>query len=208
MKLLVLGANGKTGKALVQQATALGHEVTAFVHDASEAEATGFRVVEGDVLDQAKLTDAVAGQDAVLDALGGKTPWKQTGMEQQAARNVITAMRTKGVRRLIVTSAMGVGESAEQANFLYEHILLPTFLRGAMKDKAEMESAVEASDLDWILVRPAALTDGDAMGSVKVYELDSPEKAHKISRADVAAFMLAQLTSDTYLHQAVTIATE
>ncbi len=207
MKILIMGAAGKTGEALVQQALADGHEVTAFVHDASGYRRDGVRVVEGDVLDSAKIDPAVAGQDAVLDTVGGSTPYKETTLETNAARNVMDAMQRNGVRRLVVTSAMGVGESKENAGFLYEHLLMPTFLRGTVKDKTGMEAEVKASDLDWIIVRPAILTDGEATGNVKVFSAETSETAHKISRADVAAFMLQQLTSDTHLRQAVTIAT-
>lgn len=76
MKILVVGASGKSGEALVERALAEGHQVTAFVHNASEYRQTGARVIEGDVLDSEKVDTAVAGQDAVLDALGGHTPYK------------------------------------------------------------------------------------------------------------------------------------
>lgn len=85
---------------------------------------------------------------------------------------------------------------------------MPTFLRGATKDKAGMEAEVEATHLDWVLVRPPFLTDGEATGNSKVFSPETQEKAHKISRKDLAAFMVRQLTSDTYLRQAVTVATE
>lgn len=208
MKLLVVGAAGGVGKALVEQALAQGHEVTAFVHHPSDDFPSGVRVFEGDVKDSAKVAEAVAGQDAVLDAVGGSTPWKRTGLEPDAARAIVDAMRANGVRRLIVTSAMGVGDSGEVAGFFYEHILIPTFLRGTAKDKAEMERDLAATDLDWVVVRPAALTDDMATGRVKVFSPGDEEKAHKIPRADVAAFMLEQLTSDAYLRRQVTIATE
>jgi putative NADH-flavin reductase len=208
MKIVVFGAMGKTGKAIVAQALERHYEVTAFVRDASGYSQAGVRVVEGDVLDRSKVEQAVAGQDAVLDAIGGKTPWKQTELEQGAAGNIINAMQRMGVRRLVATSAMGVGDSGEVAGFFYEKILVPTLLRGSTQDKSIMESEVEVSYLDWILIRPAALTDDEPTGNVRVYTTDTKKKAHKISRQDVAAFMLAQLTSDTYLRQAVTIATE
>ena len=111
-------------------------------------------------------------------------------------------------RRLVAISVLGVGESKEQAGFFYEHLMMPTFLRGALKDKAGMESQVEASDIDWVLVRPPYLTDSEATGNIKVLDPNSEEKAHKISRADLAAFMLRQLTSDAHLRQAVTVAAE
>ena len=208
MKILVVGAAGKSGEALVEQALAEGHQVTAFVDDASEYKQNGVRVVEGDVLDSAKVDEAVAGQDAVLDALGGHTPYKQTTLETNAARNVIAAMQNHGVRKLIVISVLGEGDSKAHTTFLYEHVLMPTFLRGAVKDKAGMESAVEATDLDWILVRPPFLTDGELTGKVRVFSPENQEKAHKISRKDLAAFMLKQLSNSIYFRQAITVATE
>lgn len=206
MKILVIGAAGKTGTEVVKQALAAGHEVTAFVHQAENYQVADVRVVEGDATDSDGMNAAVLGQDAVLDTIGGKTPYKTTTLEASAATNIIAAMQRQGVRRLVVTSMLGEGDSKENAPFFYERLLISTFLRGANKDKANMESAVESSNLDWIILRPAVLSDDAATGHVQVFEADSGEKAHKITRADVAAFMIDQLSSDQYLHQAVTIA--
>ena len=205
MKLLVVGAAGKTGREVVKQALAAGHEVTAFVHKADEFDVGDVRVVEGDATDGAAIEKAIAGQDAVIDAIGGKTPYKETTLESSAASAIINAMKRNGVRRLVVTSMLGEGESKANAS-LYERLLLATFLRGADKDKAAMESAVKASNLDWVILRPAILNDNAATGNVRVFASETGEKAHKITRADLAAFMLAQLTSDQYLNQAVTVA--
>ena len=208
MKLIVFGAAGGLGTKLVEQALTKNHEVTAFVRDADDIQPSGVRVVVGDVNDAATVAEAVAGQDAVIDAIGGQTPWKSTGLEQEAAKNIVVGMQRAGVRRLVVTSAMGVGDSADVADFAFRSLLAPTFLRGTIKDKGEMEDEVESASLDWVIVRPAVLTDGELTGNVKMFEPGAEEKAHKIARADVAAFMLEQLTSDAYLHQTVTIATE
>ncbi len=206
MKILVIGAAGKTGEAIVKQALATGHTVTAFVHSAKDFEGDGARVVEGDVLDGAAVDAAVAGQDAVLDALGGHTPWKETSLETNAARNVIAAMRTHDVKRLLVISAIGVGGTEELVPSWYEHLIMPTLLRGAMHDKETMEPVVEASGLEWTLLRPGHLVDGEATGQVRTFELGSGETAHKITRADLAAFMLRLLEDGRYKEQAVNIA--
>ena len=100
MKVLVIGAAGKSGEALVNEALAAGHTVTAFVRGAAQYKKANVRVVAGDVLDAA-VNVAVSGQDAVIDALGGKTPWKVTTMETSAAHNIVDAMRRNGVRRLL-----------------------------------------------------------------------------------------------------------
>ena len=208
MRVVVSGAAGGVGRELVGQALAGGHEVTAFVHHQADDLPAGVRQVEGDVLDAGAVRHAVAGQDAVFDAIGGSTPWKRTWLEPDAARNIVEAMRAEGVRRLVVTSAMGVGDSGEVVASLYEYLLVPTFLRGTMKDKTQMEADLaSATDLDWVVVRPAGLTDGEASGAVRTYEPGGGETAHTIARADVAAFMIGQLSSDAHLRQAVNIAT-
>ncbi|WP_375472189.1 NAD(P)-dependent oxidoreductase [uncultured Nostoc sp.] len=205
MKVLVIGAAGKTGRAVVEQAVAAGHQVTAFVHKADEYEVSNVRVIEGDATDGATMDAAVVGQDAVVDTIGGKTPYKETTLESSAANTIIAAMQRNGVRRLVVTSMIGEGESEANAT-LYERLLVSTLLRGADKDKAAMESAVESSGLDWVILRPAILNDDPAKGDVRVFDAETTEKAHKITRADLADFMLAQLDNNEYLHQAVTIA--
>ncbi len=205
LKILVIGAAGKTGRAVVEQAVAAGHQVTAFVRKADEYDVTNVRVMEGDANDIAVMEAAVLGQDAVIDTIGGKTPYKSTTLESSAASNIIAAMQQKGVRRLVATSMLGIGESKENAP-VFTRLLVLTFLRGAKKDKAAMESAVKLSNLDWVILRPAILTDDPAVGNVRIFNAKTGEKAHKITRVDLASFMIAQLTNNEHLHQAVTIA--
>lgn len=205
MNILVIGAAGKTGVAVVEQAMAAGHQVTAFVRNADEYRGPSVRVVEGDAADSAVMDEAVIGQDAVLDTIGGKTPYKATTLESSAARMIIDAMQRHGVLRLVVTSMLGVGDSEANAP-IYERLLVSTFLRGADKDKSAMETTVESSGLDWVILRPAILSDDPATGKVQVFQAETGEKAHKITRADLASFMIAQLSNNEYLHQVVTIA--
>jgi len=205
MKIIVIGAGGRTGGAVVEQAVAAGHEVTAFVHKANEYNVTNVRVVEGDAADSAAMDAAVLGQDAVIDTIGGKTPYKKTTLESSAASTIITAMQRNGVRRLVVSSMLGVGESKANAS-IFLRLLVATFLRGANKDKAAMESAVKSSGLDWVILRPAILTDDSATGNVRVFDTETGGKAHKITRTDLASFMIARISGSKYLRQAVTIA--
>ena len=206
MNVLVVGAAGRTGQAVVEQAVAAGHQVTAFVRQAAKYKVPQHvRVIEGDATDSVAMDAAVLGQDAVLDTIGSKTPYKATTLESSAAHVIITAMQHHGVRRLVVTSMMGQGDSMANAAF-YGPLLMATFLRGDDKDKGAMESAVVGSDLDWVILRPPFLTDDPAQGHVRVFEAATRETAHKITRTDLAAFMVAQLTTDEHLHQAVTIA--
>jgi putative NADH-flavin reductase len=207
MKVLVIGAAGKSGEALVNEALAAGHEVTAFVRGTSHYKKENVRVVAGNVLDATAVDVAVAGQDAVIDALGGKTPWKVTTMETSAAHNIVDAMQRNGVRRLLKISVVGAGESVKNAGFFNEHVLMRTFLRGLLVDKAGMEAEIQSSNLNWTLVRPPMLTDREKTGIARVLTAEGGEKAHKIGRADLAAFMVQQLESGRYLRQAVTVTT-
>ena len=203
MQVLIVGAAGKTGNLTVERALAAGHRVTAFVHNPDFSH-PGVRVVTGDAGNPQDVRQAVAGQDAVIDTLGGKTPYKATDLETSAARNLITAMQAENVRRLIVVSMMGIGDSAEQAPFWYEYLLMPTFLRGSTPDKTHMEEAVQASGIEYTIARPPILSDDPATGSYQV--IPPPTKAHKITRADLAQFLVDQLTSPSYLNQAVVVA--
>ena len=203
MNVLVIGAAGKTGNLVVERALAFGHAVTAFVHNPNYTHA-GVRLVTGDAANSADLRRAIAGQDAVIDTIGGKTPYKATDLETSAARNIVSAMQADSVRRLLVVSMMGIGDSATQAPFWYEHLLMPTFLHGSTRDKTTMEAAVNTSELDFVIARPPILSDDPATGAYKV--VPPPVKAHKITRADLAQFLVDQLTSDQYLGQAVVVA--
>ncbi len=207
MKILVIGAGGGTGEEVVVQALAQGHDVTALVHDGAKYDAPlHVHVVTGDVLNPATLEKAMPGQEAVVDALGGHTPWKDTGLERDAARNVIESMKNNGVKRLVVVSAIGVGETKDLVPGWYEKLVMPTFLRGAMKDKEQMEPEVEASGLEWTILRPGHLVNGERTGVVKTFEPGTGETAHKITRADVAAFLLEALEGGKYVREAVNIA--
>lgn len=208
MKVLVIGAAGKTGRLVVDRALAAGHSVKALVHDtATLADAPlsdGVHIVQGDVHDAATVRQALAGCEAVIDTLGGKKPFLKTDLESSAARVVLAAMEEQGVRRLIVISVLGAGDSGAQASFWYEHLLLPTFLHGALPDKNAMEEAVKASNVDWVLVRPPVLSDDPATGDIKhVIEHDV---AHRLTRGDLAQFLVDQVQNDAYIRQAIVIA--
>jgi putative NADH-flavin reductase len=128
-------------------------------------------------------------------------------METSAAHNIVDAMRRNGVRRLLKISVVGVGKSVKNAGFFNEHVLMRTFLKGLLVDKTGMEAEIEGSNLDWTLVRPPMLTDREKTGVARVLSTEGGEKAHKIGRADLAAFMVQQLESHQYVRQAVTVTT-
>jgi uncharacterized protein YbjT (DUF2867 family) len=203
MKVLVFGATGKTGSLVVEDALAKNHQVSVLVRDANHLKKNEVRVLVGDATNPEDVMKAMNGQDAVIDTIGGTTPYRTTRLESTSARNIIDAMRAKGTRRLIAVSMMGLGESRAQAPLWYKHLLMTTFLRGSTRDKAAMEDAVKASGLDYVIVRPPILADDSPTGSVRV--LGSGAIGHKITRADLANFLVDQLASNDHLGQSVTV---
>ncbi len=209
MHITVIGAAGKSGAAVVQQALAAGHTVTAFVHHSEGYTPSGnVTVVEGDSTDLAAISAAITGSAAIVDCIGGTTPYKHTELERNTAGTVIQAVREAAIggqspARLVAISMIGIGDSMQQTPFWYEYLMMPTFLRGATPDKTAMEAEIKQSGIPFILVRPPLLTDAAATGIIKV--LEPTETGHKITRADLAHFIVEQLTADTYLNQAVTV---
>jgi len=201
MKLVVFGSTGSIGHQLVVQALEQGHTVTAFARNPAklEIEHASLTVVQGDALDSASVEKAVDGQDAVLCSLGAGA--KGT-TRSEGTRNIVGAMEKAGVSRFICLSTLGVGNSRANLNFFWKHIMFGLLLRRAYADHISQEDYVKESRLDWTIVRPGAFTDGNRTGVYR-HGFPSTDKTikGKISRADVADFMLKQLTDRTYLHE-------
>ncbi|MGH2412701.1 MAG: NAD(P)-dependent oxidoreductase [Microcystaceae cyanobacterium] len=203
MKLLIFGATGTIGRQLVQQALEQGHIVTAFARDRAQIDIqqTNLKIVQGDVMDLASVEKAVQGQDAVLCVLGSGGKRKGT-IRSEGTRHIIRAMEKAGVRRLICQTTLGAGDSWGNLNFFWKYIMFGTLLRDVFADHEKQESYVQQSRLDWTIVRPGAFVDGDRTGEYR-HGFSGTDKTSKlkISRADVADFILKQLANDSYLHK-------
>ena len=200
MKILIVGSTGTIGRELVKQALASGHEVTAFARDPSKLQLTdqGLKVIKGDIMDQASIEQVMPGKDAVLCALGAGS---KGGIRAPGTRNLIKVMQNCGVQRLVCLSTLGVGESRANLSFIWKYIMFGLLLRRAFADHVAQEHHVQESDLDWTLVRPGAYTEGERTGTYRHgFSASAKDLKLKISRADVADFMLNQLTDDCYLH--------
>ncbi len=205
MKLIVFGATGGLGRAAASTAAARGDKVTAFARQPGRLHLeSSVRVVEGNALDAEAVAGAIAGQDAVLSALGGR-PWRDRDVCAQGTRNIVDAMRRHGVRRLVVVSSLGVGDSREQLGWLVRNVAAPLVMRRSFEDKERMEEVVRSSELDWVIVRPGLLTGGRPSGRWRA-AVDEPIQVGFITRADAAAFCLVQLSSDEYLRRTPSIA--
>lgn len=244
MKLLIFGASGKTGRELVKQSLAQGHEVTALVRNPAKFSLThqSLHVVQGDILRYETVESAMRGQDAVLSALGVHPPvtafivitilcqvavkfvslprpaawslslglpllalfflFRRNTILSDGTRNIVRAMEQHGVKRLICQSSLGVGDSRGRLGFPYNFFVIPLFLRNLFADKAVQERIIRESGLEWVIVRPTALTNGPRRGAYRA----GAGIGHwfwptRISRADTADFMLKQIAATDFLRQ-------
>jgi putative NADH-flavin reductase len=205
MKIVIFGAAGATGRILVERALAQGHEVTAFDrHTAAlTIEYPKLSVVQGDIFNPSQVEEAIAGQDVVISVLGVR-PGVTTPVCSEGTKNIIVAMQKRGVKRFVCQSAYVVAAfDGEWREVPYLPIILPFFpkVKAMFADKVLQEQEIWQSDLDWIIVRPARLTDSPRMGDYKVGAPLPVGPRAKISRADVADFLLKQVNDDTYLHK-------
>lgn len=196
-KLLVLGATGGTGRLIVSQAVAQGHEVTVLVRSPEKASGLqGVRVVIGDARDEQALRQALHGQDAVISALGTPvSPFKQVTLLSTATRALVGAMKAEHVSRLVCITGIGAGDSAGHGGFLFDKLIHPLLLRKVYEDKDRQEAIVRASGLDWVLVRPSVLNDKPEHRTVHALTDLTDFHGGTISRADVAKFVLQQAVS-------------
>ena len=204
MKIAIFGATGTIGRVLVTQALSEGHMVTAFTRSGKfEGEQhANLSVVRGDVLDEEAVAKAIEGQDAVVCTLGAG---RKGIVRSKGTENILKGMKVHGVSRFICQSTLGAGDSVGNLNFFWKNIMFGVLLRPAMADHNIQENSVRKSNVDWTIVRPAAFTDGPITGNYQHgFPGNSPKGlVLKISRADVAHFLLKQLTGDAYLNQTV-----
>jgi putative NADH-flavin reductase len=204
MRVTVFGASGATGRYLIDQALAHGHHVTAFVRDASRFDARSERltVVEGDVAEAAIVAAGVEGRHGVLCALGAASPLRRDLTLVEGVRHIVSAMEQHAVRRLVYLSFLGVPEGRHQLSVVGRYVVAPLLLRNVLADHAAKESIIRRSTLEWVIVRPPRLTNGARTGSYRS-GLDIPARSvvPRISRADLADFMLRQLGEDTYVRK-------
>jgi putative NADH-flavin reductase len=202
--LVVFGSTGGTGRQLLEQALDQGHAVTAHGRSLEKLgglEHANLSLSRGDVLDAEGVERVVAGQDAVLCAIG--TGAERTTLREDGTRNIVAAMERTGVSRLLCLSSLGVGESRANLPFFTRYVIVGIFLRHAFADHERQEAVVRKSSLDWTIVRPPHLKDGPRTGSYRHgFPPTDRDIRGWISRADVADFMLSQLTDDTYIRRA------
>jgi putative NADH-flavin reductase len=204
MRLLIFGASGQTGQALVHKAIEDGHTVTAFVRQPAKLAgiAAPISIIRGTVADVAAVAAAVPGHDAVVSTLGVGEPLKRDPDVVAGVNHIVRAMETHGVRRLIYLSFAGVRASRASLGFVLRYIA-PLPLRHEIADHEAKEALVAASNLDWTIIRPPKLTSGPRRGRYRAGERVTTWKPLSLlSRADVADFILRELATPQYIRQA------
>jgi putative NADH-flavin reductase len=208
VRLLVVGASGRTGRILTDLALRRGHDVTGFVRDDSRLEPGGtrLRVVRGDVLEPDTLHTAVPGHDAIVSLLAPR-PRRSGRVYVEGTRNLADAAVSAGVRRLIVVSAAGAGVSPSALPLAYRIVTRIPVVARLYPDIAHMETELIArSDLDWTVVRAAILTNGPRRGRYRTAAGDVVPGGLRISRADLAEFLLGVAETGAHVRQRVAIA--
>lgn len=213
-KILVVGATGGTGRQVVAHLAAEGHAVTAFSRRAHRlaAEIDGIVTIDGDATDPEAVDHAVAGQDAVVITLGiaenpirvrvagpARTPGD---IRSRGTRTVVDAMRRHHIRRLVVESMFGVGDTRHRLR-LSDRLFFALLLKPQVVDTEAQERIVRSSGLDWVVVQPIHLDDGPAADPFVSTAGDTREQ--KVSRASVARVIAGAARSDAWVHATVAV---
>lgn len=203
-KLAIFGATGKTGKHLVRQALEAGHEVTALARDPGKLGITGhhLKVVQGDALDPGAVERTVEGSDAVLNALG-HVKGSPADLQVKFVGALLPAMNKHGVKRLVSLTGAGVADPKDQPKLVNNLIvfLLKRLNPAVLADGERHAELIRRSNLEWVLVRGPMLTEAPRKGRYRVGSV-GVNTGTRISRADLADFMLKQVTDNSYVRTA------
>jgi putative NADH-flavin reductase len=206
MNLLVFGATGSVGRLVVEEALTRGHIVCVLVRRPENLGSVASRVktVAGDALDRDAVSRALDAQDAVLYVLGAGNV-RRTTLFSESTKILLEAMTDRGVRRLICVTGVGAGETKGHGGFLYDRILYPLFTKGIYADKDVQEALIRNSGLEWTIVRPAPFRAHTPSGPLRAVTNVERVTLRKVSRLEVASFLLDELEQNRFVRQAVFI---
>jgi putative NADH-flavin reductase len=200
MKLFVIGATGRTGREVVEQALARGHQVTAFVRSPEGIKLKNERltVSKGSAMDEDQLANAMQNHDAVVSALGPREVFKPTSMLHDSAFAITRAIQRAGIKRLVVLSAA--------AHFPgIPNRIASLIMRNHMRDSLAMEEVVQGNGLDWTIARPPRLTQENYL-TYRSREGAAPRMGFSLARKALAAFMLDAIEQKKHFQKIVGIA--
>lgn len=200
MKIAVIGATRGIGLELVKAALAEGHEVTALVRTPGQMPMSEhLHLVPGDAQDPDAIYKVVEGQEVVCDCLGTTKVRQTITMFSRCAENLSVALKPDQL--LIAVTGLGAGDSKGHCGFLYDKLFLPIVLRRIYADKDRQESIIKRHLRRWIIVRPGFLNNGPRTGRYRALTNLQGVHGGRISRADVADFMLAQAKAPRFINQ-------
>ena len=207
MKILIFGASKGIGHQLLKLALDEGHEVTALLRYPDKFKVTDphLHVNKGDILDRSSVSDAVGGQDAICVCIGIPPTFKPVEVFSKGIKNVIASIEKNSEQKLIVITGIGAGDSSGHGGFLYDRVFKPLLLKEIYKDKDREELLIRESHTHWMIVRPGFLTNGPRTGKYRVIEDLKGITAKKISRLDVADFMLKELKMPTHFKKTLLV---
>lgn len=204
MQISIFGGTGPTGRLVVERALAEGHDVVAYARTPSKLPRhERLSVVEGQLDDAARISTAIAASDAVLSLLGPGRNAAEVPPLLAGTRNIVAAMNTHGVRRLVAVGTPSMSDPADRRDWRVALLvgLIKVFQRDAYDGIVAIGQIVRESGLDWTAVRFPFLSNGPRTGRVNARNVGQ-DGGLRLSRANAAAFVLGQATSSTYLHQA------
>jgi putative NADH-flavin reductase len=218
MRIAIFGASGGTGRILARKCLEAGYEVTALARRPESLDnlknglgGQRLRVVQGSAFDTAPVEETIAGADAVMSALGAKSPLRNENVLPRAVPVIVSAMEKAGVKRIIVLGSAGAKDGAMSRapgwkQWLVKNVVETTLLKWPVHEQRVHYRLLEESGLEWTMAMPPMLTNSRGRGVYRVDGRALPENVSRIAREDVADFMMKQLTEDDWVRQAAYIA--
>ena len=199
MNILIIGATRGLGKVLVEEALEEGCEVSVLARNAEKITITHLqlKVFQGDVRDLESVKKAAQGKDVVCSCIGVPITFKEVDLFSVGAKNIVAAVKENQGQKLIAVTGIGAGNSKGHGGFLYDKIFNPLLLKTIYADKDREEEIIMASDTEWLIVRPGGLTNGPRSGTYRIVNDLKNVTSKRISRRDVADFILAQMAHPT-----------
>ncbi|MGI9536574.1 MAG: NAD(P)-dependent oxidoreductase, partial [Desulfocapsaceae bacterium] len=199
MKILIIGASRGVGKALMEEALKEDHQVRVLARTPDKIESTDPRLdlVQGDVRDLQSVSEAAKDMDIICSCIGVPITFKAVDLFSVGATNLVTVVDQQPKLKLIAVTGIGAGDSKGHGGFLYDRIFKPLFLKSIYEDKDREEEIIASSNIDWLIVRPAGLTNGPRTGNYRIINDLEGNVARRISRRDVADFILSQMIRPT-----------
>jgi putative NADH-flavin reductase len=211
MNIAIFGASGATGKLLTERSLGAGHNVKALLRKpANFPLSSRVKLVHGSAFDHAPVLETVEGADVVLSAVGAHSPLRNENVLPRVVPFIVDAMRQTGVRRIIVLGSAGalpdsLDKQPAWRRWIVQNVVYRTFLKWPVAEQISQYATLSASNLDWTMVMPPMLTNDTARGHYRIDGEALPPNGMKISRADVADFMMRQINNPQWIKRGVYI---